>query len=486
MDWLLPAIALLYLVVAFGLTRNTPFPYSPDDFSFLAGGLSDLSWHWKRPVASNLIFPIAAGGMVVSYAALSIATVLVAWLAMRMVADVFEVRIGPLAATAAVVLLVTHVSTFEHGKYLGLITNLASHGFGLVCLLLLWHGVRRGRAGLQLLAALAYVLSALSKEDFLLPPLLMLALLWTMATDPGQSHGRWLRMVGFVAIAIGSMAWNLVDRNPFVSGLLSPAAGDAPYAVHLSPASLSAALRTLFLQYAPLPTLLALLSVAVVWVMRPGLRLRLAWFALTVLSLALPYALIPNNMPPFRAFAWVPWMAGIVAVALQLLWTDARDAQGRRNRSRVALAVAAAVAVAIGSWLMHRDDRRALAETYARGEAVNRNLVATIERLRPALVDEDTVALLGVPPAISPWCGNGPLYLRRKRGFEQRWIVLAEAESACYRNPPPPGSQRTKHDLRLRVEPLAWACRHPDVPVVKFDLQGHGVLLTGTERCAPS
>ncbi|MEN1957575.1 hypothetical protein [Luteimonas changyuni] len=490
--WLLLVLAAAYLAFAFGLTPNSPFPYYPDDFSFLAGSLADMGWNWKRPVSTNIIFLAAACGQVASYVILAASTVMVAWLVLLLLREVFGVGIGMLPAAVCGVVLFSHAGAFEHGKYLGLMTNLVSHGFGLASLLLLWRGWRGGRLWPCLLAALAYLASAFAKEDFLLPPLLLLVLLWMLDRDAGDAGGagdagdarrgrlavraRLVLSLLFVAITCGSMAWSAYDRNPFVAGLFSPDTSSASYAVELAPAALLGALRKLFIGYTGVATLLSAAACAALCLV-PALRLRVLWFAATVLALALPYALIPNNMPGYRAYAWLPWMAAMLAVALGY-WQWSRA--GGRRHGRAVPFVAALLVALLAAWA-HHDARLSLAQRYAAGESVNRRMLELLESVRAELGDAALVGLHGFEGP-SPWCGNGTLFLHRKRGFDQRWVVFAPGPTPCYQNPV--GGGRARHDLRLSVAPPLQACAMEGLPVLAFEPDGSGRLVTAREICA--
>lgn len=485
----LPALAMLavlaavHLALNFALTPNTPFPFSPDDFAFLGMGLQDLGWDWKRPVSANIIFVVAAFGPGVSYFVLNASALVVAWMVLLLLRDVFGVAVGVLATLVAGVLLFSHAAAFEHGKYLGLMTNLISHGFGLASLLLLWRGWRNERVVPCLLGAFAYLASVLAKEDFVLPPLLFIGLLWAMdRAGAGAPAGRRPARAGlallFLAIAVGSLAWHAYDGNPFVAGLFSPATSSRSYAVDLAPGAVLAAMRTLFLGYTPVATALAGLACAGLWIGWPAQRLRLAWFVATVLALAAPYALIPNNMPGYRAYAWLPWMAAIVALALEA-WRQRQAAGPAAARAAPVLVAVACAALAAS---LHHEARMALAARYAAGESVNRRMLELLERHRAELSDQPVIGLHGLDGP-SPWCGNGPLYLARKRDFGQRWIVFANAESACYQTPRP-GGRKPRYEPGLSVVPPARACAMESLPVLVFEADGSGRLARGRELCA--
>lgn len=479
------ALFVTAAVFFFLLTPNRPFPYLPDDFSFLAGTVGDMGLNWKRPVSANIIFLVGAGGQWASYAVLMVSAIMVAWLTLLFLGRVFGIAVGVFPAAVGGVVLFSHAAAFEHGKYLGLMTNLVSHGFGLASLLLLWRGWRSDRWTPCVLGALAFLASALAKEDFLLPPLLLIALLWGLDRQPASvtaAAGHALRRrvprggvaLLFIAVAAGSLAWNAHDRNPFVAGLFSPETSSVSYAVELAPGALLRALWTLFFDYSMAASMLALAACGVLW-LRPELRLRVFWLLATLLALALPYAVIPNNMPAYRAYAWLPWMAGVVAVALALLQARWRAASGPWR----ALPVAVGVAVALVAAVLQREARLELAGRYAAGETVNRRMLALLESHRDALADAPVVGLHGLAGP-SPWCGNGTLFLARKRDFQQRWIVFAPGPTPCYQDPSP----RARYDLRMSVMPAARACAMEGLPVLVFEPDGSGRLAAGRDVCA--
>lgn len=482
---LLLVLACAHVAFAYLLTPNRPFPYYPDDFSFLSGALADMGWHWKRPVSANAIFLVAAGGFWVSYAVLAASTVLVAWLAMLVVSRVLGVGIGLVPALAASVVLFSHPAAFEHGKFLGLMTNLVSHGLGLASLLLLWHGWRHARPAWCLLAVAAFLASAFAKEDFLLPPLLLLCLLWVLdrggaggagpSADSGLSSAARRVVSGlFVVVPVAAMAWSALDRNPFVAGLFSPDTSSPSYAVELAPGSLLDAFGTLFFGYSGAATVLALVAMLVLAAV-PGMRMRLLWLLATLVALALPYAVIPHNMPGYRAYAWLPWMAGIIGVALSL----AGARWGGRGR---ALPYSAALAVAAVAVVAHHGARMELALRYAAGEAVNRRMLDLAEQHREDIAAAPVVGLIGLDGP-SPWCGNGTLYLRYKRGFNQQWVVFADGPTPCYQVATP-GGRKPRYELGLTVLPPAEACAMDAMPVLSFGPDGHGRLVSAREVCA--
>lgn len=495
-------IALVYVVINYALTDNHPFPFVPDDFFVLGVGPQDMTWLWKRPVSTNLVMLIAPLGMVGAYVVLNAMAIGVAWVVLMLLGQVFQTRLHAVVLAMFAVMAFSHVSAFEHGKYLGLITNLISHSFGLLCLLLLWRGWRTGRLWPCLLALGFYGLSVLSKEDFVLPPWLLVALLALLDRQRGEGLGaerfeagdaatraasarlstrrRWSLAIAFVAVGAGSLAWAAFDRNPYVSGLFSPATSAPSYAVDLGPMALLQATWTLLGGFAPLATGLAALACIVLWSIVPAWRLRVAWVVATIGALVLPYALIPGNMPPFRAYAWVPWLFAMVALCLQVVGSQLSTRLGLRLPARRVLGALGIAFVLLVAW-GQQSARVSTARDYASGEDINRRMLALLAANRDVLSGQPIVGLHGLG-GTSPWCGRGPLFVQRRLGYAQHWIVFAPAESSCYSNSAP-GARRVNLVLPLEFAADTTLCARGDLPVLDFKPDGNGRLTTASELC---
>src|SRR5690606_11597331 len=101
------------------------------------------------------------------------------------------------------------------------------------------------------------------------------------------------------------------------------------------------------------------------------------------------------NMPGYRAYAWLPWMAAIIGVALSLAQAalDSPPGRGRAPRALPVIAALAVVAIAVSA---HREARMELALGYAAGEAVNRRMLELVEAHRDALAAAPVVGLAGL------------------------------------------------------------------------------------------
>ena len=482
------ALAAIYVLINFVLTPNGPYPVQFDDFSMLGMGVADLGWWWKRPVTANLVFLIAELGRDFAYFVLNTLTVLTAWLVLRFAARVFETEFRWFFVLVFAVLTFSHAVAFEHGRYFGLMTNLISHTFGLWTLLLLWDGWRRASNRHWLVAALTYALSVFAKEDFILPPLLLVAYFWvaphaqSALSQPGSRRRGVLLTLAFIAIGVGSLLWGVLDRNPFVSGLFASDGGNRPYAVDLGASALLRAYWKLVAVLVPVSTTLAGFAAVVVWVTRPHMRRQLLMYMAMIAVLVLPYALLPNRLAGYRAYAWLPWLGAITVVALQVLATRAVGSEASAGRARPGW-IGVTLMLASGVAWFNQAARMELARSYQQGEAINRRIVHSLEENRVAIAAAPVVGLFGLGK-VSPWCGNDALYVNNKLGFDNRWMIFVEAPSQCYSQQAP--DRKKRRGINVSVVPVARLCAAGSLPVLDVAADGSAVLRQAKDWCKPA
>ena len=471
-------LAAIFLAIQYLPLGTWPHPVAVDDYTNVGSSIADMSTRWKRPVSANLIFFFAHYAPVSSYAFMAALAVLNAAMVLWLLARVFAVRV-PLAVVVAFGLVAfSHVSAFSHAIFLGLLTNLISHFFGLVSLLALWVGWQAGHARWFAGALLAFGLGAFAKEDFLLPPLLFVALLVVQRRGTGVAPGpmRWTVAAALLVIAVGSLAWHAFDRNPFVAGLFSPETSPAPYVVDFSASGLSRSFWRLLVEFAPWSCAVAAVGWVAMFARLPERRLALLWVAAVVLALVLPYAIIPRTIVPPRVYAWLPWLVGIGAVAWAAMHM-ALPARRRLASSWAVLALALLVA-----WLQWPPRMAPVAE-YVKQVGQNRAPVQTLLAHREDLVQHPVVGLVGLSESGGPWCAQDAFYVNSKLGFQaQRWLVFVPAPTRCYTQQP--RSVVRKQGINIGVEDLATLCDYGDLPVLEYQPDGTGRLRRAAEFCA--
>ncbi|MEJ7746210.1 MAG: hypothetical protein WKF61_05560 [Luteimonas sp.] len=483
--WLVVAAAM-YVVLNIVVAPAGFYPIHQDDYVVLGSGLERVTFFSERPVSNNIAFLLGYLGSVASYAVLNLLTVLVPVLVLWFVSVFLQVRVKWPAAVLCFAIVFGDASAFEHGKYLGLISNLCSHFFGTCSLLLLLWAARGGDRSRAAWAGSAFLLSAFSKEDFLLPVAIMAAvLLLEQARAKGLLHPGTRRAGGallMVGLLIGAaVAYNLLRSSPFLAGMSGPPVSSAAaYAVDTNPLHLVSSFWRLTATYVPLASIAALIGLAAAWALAPSRRLRLACLALMTCSLVLPYALIPNNSPGYRAFAWLPWLAATAAIGIQLV-SDRVTARSGWSKIMAGVLVLALSATAV--YFLWRP-RMVIAGWYGQVQAMNSRMGRSLVTHRAAILAAPQVAVIGME-GLSPWSNNNGEYLSRRLGFRGVWVVFVNGNSDRF-HLDPPGFQPA--DLppadRITVQPLSRLCEWPDIPALTYDGQGTGVLGTTASACA--
>lgn len=264
----LTVLALTYLLINFVLTPNTLSPLQQDDYAMLGTGFSDMRFWIERPLSSNLVYLMGQMGPGFSYFLVNFLTVLNAGMAVFFVARLLALRFSVSVLILIGVLIFSDISAFEHGKMLGLITNLSSNFFGILALLFLLvpaddkQAAPALRVKSNLLGLIAYAMSVFCKEDFLLPPLLLIAyqLLreWQL---PEPQRRQFLKTglqtgIALAVLAALGMGFSFLVKNPFLAGLTGAVQGSGSYAVNISLDSVFASLSKLTITYIPTQTVL--------------------------------------------------------------------------------------------------------------------------------------------------------------------------------------------------------------------------------------
>lgn len=489
--WQFLLLAAVYVLINFVLTRHSLSPVHQDDYLALGHGFEDMRALISRPVSTNFIYLMGALGPAVAYPLLALMTLAVPFLVLRFIQKLFDARFG----TAAVVLFgavaFSHMSALEHTKFLGLFTNLTSHFFGLLALLLIldaWRGRSLAKASL---AVASYAASAFAKEDFILPPLILLGLLVfeemraTRVTRPGFPLSRWSFVFGGAVglAALAAIAFNFfLSNNPFVSGIAEAAHTSDPYAVAIEPVALAKAFAKLTFGFIPVPSLLAIAGLAAAWCARPKARLGLLAFAAMLVALILPYALIPNNMPDYRVFSWLSWFGG--ATVLGILWAGDRLLGARRTMLRTALVVVPLV-LALGVFAQANPQRQAVAGWYRAQQRTNEAMIVSLRQHRHLIAREDVVGIVGID-ALSPWSNTDAQFLNRKLYFDNKWIVFVDKDSMFFQIDPIVGGKvASAHGRRfITVQQTARICTMPELLVLSFDVSGNATPMRAREWCA--
>lgn len=483
------AAALIHWLVNFVFLTNTLSPLHQDDYFMLGAGFGDFKFPVERPVSTNLVFFMGGMGQNFSFFLLNFLTVLIPILVLYFVSSLLNARIGLVGVLVFSAMTFFHHSTFEHSKFLGLITNLSSHFFGCLTLVLLLHARQKLSWVLVLVSAFFYALSVFSKEDFVLPPLLFIVYFIlklyfpvfegraknTVDTDRAR---KWVAIVALLltSIAFLSILYSVIFRNPFVAGAVGDLSGNSPYAVVVSPKVFLASLIKLTFEYAPVSTGACIGALIFVGVFSQTRRFESAIIFLVVFSLILPYALIPNRSLPYRAFGWLPWFYATFVVFLSLLL----GGEFRKwVKDEVARFLAGFLFLLCTLLLyMNRDSVLSVANWYALNQDINLRMLNTLQYHKDILDNEMLVGVVGVS-GLSPWSNSNGAFLKNKLGLSNRWVVFVDGSSIYYRVADFQG------DSYINVVSAGEICNLQQKLLIEFDARGRGFLRYTSDLCRP-
>lgn len=453
-----------------------------DDYAVLGASLDDLKILIERPVSTNLAYLMGYMGPDFSYALLNLLAGVVPGLALAFVLQLFRAETSVAAGVVMGVVVFGHFSAIEHERYLAVITNLTSHVLGSTSMLFLLSGWRRRAPASIYVAVTLYALSAFAKEDFLLPPLLLVGFLALQekhgsgeSSDSGQRRSA-LRLMGILAaIAFASVAYNLLLRSPFLSGVGGAGRVPAdPYALTLSPSALLDNFERLTLGYAYWQCVAWAVSLVVLVLLWPDRIFEATLLGLMTIVIVLPYVPIGNNAPGYRAFAWLPWLTTPMVLLASMGWSERLRLLPVRHAGKILVPLVLAASFTV--FQLDATERIKVADWYRRVQAANASMVKFIIAWKPAIDHDGIVGVVGVE-GLSPWSKTKGTYLQRNLGFSNEWVVFVDKPTVFF--PLGPGMPGSK----ISVRSLDAVCQSPNMLIIDFDSTGKGAVVRGKQIC---
>ncbi len=470
-----------YIFINFVWTENHFFPVHQDDWVFLGRGIDDLTWRIERPVMMNIAYLTAAAGELPLFLSVSFLTLAFPALTILFFSRLFHVRFTWWMLATFFFVAFYHPGSFEYGKYLAGVGEW-SLLFGMVGLILLLEAYRSRNVAMAALAWLFYTLSAFSKEDFLLPSLILafFGMFGLIRRDPNEQGYiepqfnplmAWSLALSFVAA--GASAIFSATLNSRFAGVVQSESG-GPYDVLLNVPSLLSTFVMLTWGYIPVESAATVAAVVICWVLLPRKRIEVLIAAAITLSLIAPIMLIPQNLHSYRAFGWLPWFAAIITVALYAMTARLE----LRLRGGVFAVASIAAVLVVGVYLSNWQERTNIASWYLNTQQMMRQMLASLEDNRDLISSEPVVGVAGLD-GLSPWHNNSGAFLRMKLGYPNNWIVFADAGDPYYQ----PGSTEVSGPAITSIAPIAELCKNPGLLVLEFDETGRGVPRRASQIC---
>ncbi len=485
-------ISAFYYVVNFILTPNDFFPVHQDDYILLGRGFRDMAVFIERPVTLNFVYLVAEIGVLPTFLLVSAIVVFVPIVVINFFELLFGLRYRWYSLILFAAICFGHFSAFENGKYLGSVVGISGllGSLTLLSMLIAW---KEKSKKFTLFAVIGYGLTCFSREDFLLPPLVLLSFFYLStflrfdSNNPNENLTFYRKNLLFIGgamtiLALLSVIFSAMVGSRFASMFSSSLVANDPYAVQLTISSVMAAFHKLTLQFIPGPTFFALFGLIVGWFVFQKKRMELIVSSLLILSIILPYTIIPNNLPSYRVVSWLPWFAAFGCMTGQVIVEKIRERLG-------ALAWLFGVGLLFSSSfyvLMQFDiERQTIAGWYVGQQSLNKNILETLQRNSDLISREKVVAIRGVE-GLSPWGNTDSEYLRNKLGYKNKWVILVNQNSAynTINYVEASGDVHTNDNRRyVAVAAVSGMCDLPDMLLIDFDKKGLGELNRTSHLC---
>ena len=481
-----------YYLVNFTLTPNEFSPVHQDDYILLGRGLRDMAVFIERPVTLNFVYLIAEIGVFPTFLLVSAIVVFLPIAVIHFFELVFGLRYRWYSLILFSAICFGHFSSFENGKYLGSVVGVSGllGSLTLLSMLIAW-GEKSKK--FTLFALIGYGLTCFSREDFLLPPLILLSFFYLstfLRLDSNKSnenltiYRKNVLIIGgaMTILALLSVIFSAMVGSRFATMFSSNLVANDPYAVRLTISSVMAAFQKLTLQFIPGPTIFALFGLIVGWFVFQKKRMELIVSSLIIFLIILPYTIIPNNLPSYRVVGWLPWLAAFGCMTTQVVVEKIRERLG------VLVWMFGVGLLFISSFyvlMQFNTERQTIAGWYVGQQSLNKNMLVTLQKNSDLISREKVVAIRGVE-GLSPWGNTDAEYLRNKLGYKNKWVVLVNKNSA-YNTINYVGASGDVHtnDYRryVTVAAVSGMCDLPDMLLIDFDKEGLGELNRTSHLC---
>jgi len=391
----------------------------------------------------------------------------------KIIASIFKIKLHPLMFIMAWMLFMTNPGVIGNVYKLETIVGTLSMLFGGFALLSLEKWERDGKTSSAATFIALFCLSIFSKEDFLLPPVLLFG--WHVITDKDWKYQLKKHRVMLVCVFL-VLAFFLVFNKFLIPGrsYMDPIERrNSPYFMTLNPMSM---IRVLAYYTVGIGLHIKLLTLIFLALSLAAIVLRNHWkqavfVGLIVGSLMAPYLIMPNHLFPYYGLNWWVWETLASLALLQVIFT----------RAGLFIAAAASLAVLAPNLdgLVRQHSTNWNQSNYLR---INFAIADNVQKFLRAHRDEinryKAVAVIGIGPGQieqSPWQKNGEtaFYLKDDFGLTPRWVLFVNSSNAAYRIDQGVGDATSA----VSVRSISTIDAYRDIPKLVFNPDGTGRLI---------
>jgi hypothetical protein len=457
-------LAMVFWIINFimvsGGNNIISFPVHHDDYTNLTLHQIKFSSRMVRPVTTIIIAIFASLGSSY-YIILNMMTILYPVLVIYFLYKFFDMPISVFLVVIYGIFIFSFPPVIEYTKYTGMMANLLSSSFGLLSMILLLKSHKEERAIFSVLGVIFFILSIFSKEDFILPCLLIM--IYFIVTSHGKNRAKLRQAISvFSVLILCSVA--LYINNKYIAKSPFTSSNTDAYAASFSISSiLSTIIRYSKIDWNILP-LVASISVISLLLVKNPIKIKICFAALALISIILPYTVLPNHVYDFYTFNWFPFGVGVMLIYVNYLLNN--SANVIFSYSVIATLLCLSLIIILKTKVM----RETKLNWYKTESAINKKFIDFILLNKKIISDHEYVGIIGTN-MFSPWSNTDGRYLINNLKFINKWIVFVNKSDIFYQI----NSDNKLHPSRtINVLSLTEVSKFNKMLFIYFDSNGNG------------
>ncbi len=459
--------AFCYWVINFLLLSQNhiiSYPVQGDDYHAFIFTFNLKIWHTNRPIFYFLAPLFADLGRVGYYLFMHVMVVLCAVTVFRFGRKLFSFALPIEWIIFYAVVVFSFPFIIDVSKFLGAIINLCSALFALISMLSLLKGSRENKNSFFIVAAIFFTLSIFTKEDFILPNILLVFyLLFLDKKEKNQkaSDKKLYFYLGYSIIAVLA----LVLFNKYIAHSVFTGMSVVPsvnYEINMTFSSIFHVLikyltPTFYTTWFSISILV--ISGLCMLFTNTQIKIKILFCILSILSLILPYTVLPNHFSDFYSYNWLPWEGILIVFGLFTLTSFLP----RIVKCAFILIVSILLNLSTHAY------RNGTSSFYDAEATVNKNMISTLMHYKNQLNQEDYIGVSGVT-GLSPWADG--VYLENL-GLKPKWIIFVDKSSVFNTIN---GNNKLNPGIRINVLNTNQRCDFPHMKYIYFTPDGKGKL----------
>ncbi|EKF6711872.1 hypothetical protein OZ382_001920 [Vibrio cholerae] len=403
-------------------------PVHHDDYSNLSSFINDFfnKGVYVRPVSTMIIAFLSMLGeleyLIFQFLFLSTYVFLVIIFLSR----IFNIRVTWYSVACSAVFISTLPNVVEYHFYTGLMTNLSSAVFGMLALVLFQRF--NGEKYLKFVI-LFLILSAFSKEDYILPFIVFTSIFCVYDRFLVQNNDRlvlYLKLL-FISllILVSSLIFNKSSGSAFVSSDTSYYLISFDFFDILNVYNFYLFRNIHFVVLVFISILLSLIHITSSFNKKEAFLNILIIYAI-VLSLIAPYSLLKNHLAPYYSFMWFVWISVLSCVIIQSLC-----AKIKISYISAFLYSFSVLFMAFYFSFHFKPERESVIRWYENQQNITLRIFNALDQLLLTKSNLDKIYVIN-PPGLSPWSHSSGQYLERKMHINSQWVVLVKETDNFY------------------------------------------------------